>query len=143
MSRTIPSDDVLRIPPPITARSAPFWRGGADGKLLVPHCQACGNWYLPPAPVCPACLSRDTEFAEATGRGIVAAFTINRHEWIPERRVGPYIIAIVELIEQAGLRMITNIVNCPVDEVRTGMEVRALFMQVADAWLPVFEPEGV
>ena len=54
--------------------------------------------------------------------------------------VPPYVIAIVELDEQPGLRLTTNIVNCPVEAVHIGMRVRVLFDHREDVWLPLFEP---
>ncbi len=34
----------------------------------------------------------------------------------------------------------TNIVNCPAEEVRIGMPVRVVFERYDDVWLPLFEP---
>jgi len=51
----------------------------------------------------------------------------------------PYVIAWVDLDE--GPRMITNIVNCPVENVRLGMKVFVVFDQASkDVWLPKFKP---
>jgi uncharacterized OB-fold protein len=65
---------------------------------------------------------------------------VNHHLFNPEVSV-PYLIAIVELLEQDDLRMPTNIVNCPPDEVAIGMPVRVLFEQQGDVFVPVFEPD--
>jgi hypothetical protein len=51
------------------------------------------------------------------------------------------VVAIVELEEQAGLRLMTNIVNCPVDGVEIGMPVEVCFEELEDgAYLPLFQP---
>jgi uncharacterized OB-fold protein len=48
----------------------------------------------------------------------------------------------VELIEQPNLRLMTNIINCPVDGVKIGMPLRVVFENVSDeVALPLFEPE--
>ena len=47
---------------------------------------------------------------------------------------------IVELEEQEGLRLMTNVVGCPAEKVRIGMPVRAVFEQYDDVWFPLFEP---
>jgi hypothetical protein len=52
----------------------------------------------------------------------------------------PYVVAIVEIEEQADLRLMTNVVNCDVEKVRVGMPVRVLFEQHEDVWIPLFEP---
>jgi hypothetical protein len=53
----------------------------------------------------------------------------------------PYVLAIVEMDEQAGLRLTTNIVNCDIKTVAIGMRVRVLFEHCVDVWLPLFEPD--
>jgi hypothetical protein len=52
----------------------------------------------------------------------------------------PYVVAIVELPEQSGLRLTTNIVNCQPDQVRIGMAVAVTFCEQEDVFLPLFEP---
>lgn len=69
----------------------------------------------------------------------MATFTINRQIWEPGLEA-PYIVAVVELVEQEGLRLTTNIVNCSADAVYIGMDVRVLFENHEDVWLPLFEP---
>src|SRR3989449_8457980 len=54
----------------------------------------------------------------------------------------PYAIGLVELIEQADLRLTTNIVGCAPDAVTIGMPVRVTFRDVSDEIaLPLFEPD--
>ena len=76
-----------------------------------------------------------------SGRGRVASFTVNYNAWTPEL-AEPFAVAIVELVEQSGLRFLTNIVNCPLDELAIDMPVRVTFLQQDDIWLPLFEPEA-
>jgi uncharacterized protein len=123
--------------PVITERTAAFWRGGAAGELRMQRCQACGWWLHPPGPLCPRCLSRDLESEVTSGRGTVWSFTINRYKWGPGLEP-PYVLAEVELEEQAGLRLLTAIVEC--DDVTIGMPVTVRFEQTGDAWVPVFAP---
>ena len=78
---------------------------------------------------------------EATsGKGTVFTFTINRHPYNPAVPL-PYVIAIVELPEQEGLRFTTNIVHCAPEDVTIGMPVRVLFEQYDEIYVPVFEPD--
>jgi len=75
-----------------------------------------------------------------SGKGTVFTFTVNRHAFNPTVPV-PYVIAIVELVEQADLRFMTNIVDCDVDTVHIGMPVEVTFEPAGDAaWAPVFRP---
>ena len=130
----------FRLLPALKAETEHFWRGGARGELVFMRCSACDTYIHPPAPVCPACLGRDHEPAAVSGRGEVVTFTINHQPWNPTVEV-PYVIAIVELDEQKGLRLATNIVGCPPEKVRIGMRVRVTFLEREDVWLPLFTPD--
>jgi uncharacterized OB-fold protein len=74
-----------------------------------------------------------------SGDAVVHTFTVNHQPWQPGVQV-PYVVAIVELPEQDGLRLTTNIVGCAPEEVRIGMPVHVTFEQVDDVFLPLFRP---
>ena len=74
-----------------------------------------------------------------SGRGVVYAYTINHYRWLPDMEP-PYVVAEVELVEQEGLRLMTNIVDSPLAEVRTGMEVQVVFAHHDDVYIPLFRP---
>ena len=54
----------------------------------------------------------------------------------------PYAIAMVELPEQPGMRLTTNIVECEPEDVHIGMEVEVVFEQREDVYFPLFRPVG-
>lgn len=135
------SDAPIRMLPQVTAQTEAFWTGGAQGELRILRCGACGYWIHPPAPVCPQCWSRDVAAQPASGRATVHSFTVNHQVWNPTWE-HPYVIAVVELEEQAGLRLTTNIVGVEPDAVRIGMAVGVKFEQDDDVWLPLFTPMG-
>ncbi|MFA5885531.1 MAG: OB-fold domain-containing protein [Acidimicrobiia bacterium] len=131
--------DAYRPTPRVTALTEAFWTGGRDGVLRIQRCTDCGYFVHPPGPVCPRCLGRALEFAAVSGRGHVAASTVNHQAWYPDWET-PYVVAIVELVEQPGLRCTTNIVDCPPHDVTIGMPVEVQFAQRGDVWLPRFRP---
>jgi uncharacterized OB-fold protein len=133
------ADQPFRVLPRVTASNEHFWRGGAERRLQFLRCKACGTWIHPPSPVCPSCYRKEIEVAAVSGLATVATFTLNHQPWVPSPD-HPYVIAIVELDEQRGLRLMTNIVNCPAEAVRIGMRVRVVFEQREDVWIPLFEP---
>jgi hypothetical protein len=55
-------------------------------------------------------------------------------------------VALVEIVEQPELRLTTNVINCPLEEIRIGMALQVVFRHIedphGDVWLPLFEPEG-
>jgi uncharacterized OB-fold protein len=125
-------------PPPVLAEgTAAFWTGGAEGELRICRCRSCGWWLHPPQPVCRRCRSRDVAPEPTSGRGTVWSFTVNRYPWSADMPP-PYVLAEVELEEQAGLRLLTAIVDCP--DVWIGMPVTVRFDRAGDAWIPVFAP---
>ena len=73
-----------------------------------------------------------------SGRGRIATYTINHQAWKPELAT-PYVVAIVELDDQPGLRLLSNVVELVPDQVRIGMPVYVTFEQHEDVWLPLFK----
>jgi len=133
----------FRILPAVDPDNEHFWRGGRDGELRFLRCGDCGYFIHPPAPICPECLSRSVAPEAVSGRGVVHTFTVNHQLWIPTFDP-PYVVAIVALEEQDGLRLTTNIVGCAPDDVFIGLPVRVRFEHRDDngyeVWLPLFEP---
>ncbi len=128
-----------RPAPPLTERTGDYWRSGADGVLRIARCQACGFRLHPPRPVCPKCRGREIAFEPVSGKGEIWSWTVNRYQWSPGM-TPPYVIAEVELVEQKGLRILSNIVDCEIDQVRIGMPVTVAFDHVDEAYIPVFRP---
>jgi uncharacterized OB-fold protein len=82
-------------------------------------------------------VSRELVAEPVSGDGTVFTFTVNHHPFDPTLPV-PYVIAVVELVEQPDLRMVANIVECAPEDVAVGMPVRVAFQQHDDSLVPVF-----
>jgi uncharacterized OB-fold protein len=136
------TDKPFRVLPRLDETNRHFWTGGEHGELRFLRCQRCGYWLHPPGPVCPACLGGDVEAEAVSGEATVHTYTVNHQPWYPGIDP-PYVVAIVELPEQDGLRLTTNIVGCPATAVRIGMAVRVTFDRYDDVWLPLFVPVPV
>lgn len=134
-------DKPFRLIPQVSDENEHFWKGGARGELCFLRCSECRTYVHPPAPLCPDCHSRNLSPEAVSGRATLHTFTINHHSWIPGFDP-PYAIAIVDLPEQAGLRLTSNIVNCELDAIEIGMPLRVVFEGVDDGvFLPLFEPD--
>lgn len=133
----------FRLAPTPTADTKAFWAGGANGELLITRCRGCGHFFHPPAPICWRCRSTDVGPEPASGRATVAAYTVNWQPWIPGLEP-PYIVAMVELADEPDVRLITNIVDIALDDIRVGLEVEVFFEDWGDdddrVWLPLFRP---
>jgi uncharacterized OB-fold protein len=133
------ADRPIRVLPRLDDDNRAFWTGGENGQLLIVRCRSCGYYVHPPAPVCPRCLSRDLAPAAVSGRATIVSYTVNHQPWNPTLPT-PYIIGLVELAEQTGLRLTTNIVGAEVDSVHIGLSVEVVFEHNDDVWLPFFTP---
>lgn len=138
MSASLPLDPLPRQLPALDPDTAFFWKAGAQQRLLICRCEACKRYIHPPLPRCPTCGGAVAP-AEVSGDATVASFTVNYQPWLPIL-AAPYVFAAVELIEQAELYVFTNIVGCPVEEVRIGMPVTVTFEKHDDVFLPLFRP---
>jgi uncharacterized OB-fold protein len=134
---------VLPAPAPVVLPEIKqFWDATAEGKLLLPRCEDCQAFIWYPRAFCPACGSLHIRWEQASGRGSVYSFTINRRGTadLPEyRQVGAYVLAYVELEE--GPRVLTNIVDCDPESVRIGQAVELVFHDTGQGTaLPRFRP---
>jgi uncharacterized OB-fold protein len=131
--------------PKLNETNRDFWTGGARGELRFWRCQDCGYYIHPPRPLCPQCHSKSMKTEAVSGRATLATFTVNHQNWMPGPDL-PYIVAIVEIVEQPSLRLTTNLVNCAIDDARIGMPVKVVFEhhpdEDGDVYLPLFEPEN-
>jgi uncharacterized OB-fold protein len=125
--------------PALERDSEAYWTGGADGRLLIARCEACARYIHPPVPYCVTCGSDRVSPAAVSGKARVATFTVNEQQWVPGLAV-PYVFAAVELVEQEGLYVFTNIVDCPAAAVRIGLPVEVRFERHGDIHLPLFRP---
>lgn len=130
----------FRVLPRLDEENTFFWTSGADGRLRFLRCNGCGYYIHPPLPQCPRCAARDLAPSVVSGKGTVHSFTINHQPW--DGSAEPWSIVLVELAEQQGLRLTSNMVNCANDDVRIGMPVRVVFEQYDDIYFPLFEPDA-
>jgi uncharacterized OB-fold protein len=128
----------LRVPPFLDPDNTAFWTGGREGQLLIMRCGDCGWWTHPAAPRCRRCRSANVEPQAVSGKARVASYTVNYKDWIPGSE--PYIIAQVELEEQAGLFLTTNLVDVEAEDIEIGMDVTLVFEESNDIWYPLFRP---
>jgi len=85
-------------------------------------------------------MSLELEFVPSTGKGEIHTFTVVHRAptkvFEPEI---PYVVAVIQLDE--GVRMMSNIVDCPGEAVTIGMRVEVVFDDVSESiTLPRFKP---
>lgn len=132
---TIYEDRVLPAPNPNPGDEA-FFEATGQGKLMVRKCNGCGkpHWY--PRHQCPFCMSHDLTWVQAGGGGSIYSFSVTRRGGQP-----PFAIAYVTLDE--GVSMMTNIVDCDLDDIRIGQRVKVVFKDAkGDFKVPCFTLDG-
>ena len=130
----------LKPLPDPTPATQPFWDALREHKLKLQKSKKTGKVIYYPRSVSPFGPKDTLEWVECSGRGKVYSYTVARRPTAPQwGEDGDYAIAIVEVEE--GAHVTANIVNCPADEVRIGMSVKAVFADVTpDITLLQFEP---
>jgi uncharacterized OB-fold protein len=126
--------------PHIDEEMRPWWEAAQRHELYIQKCRDCGDLRFHPRALCPSCLSSNTEWVRSRGRGKVYTFTVtNQNATAGFRDSLPYVLAWVELDE--GVKMLTNIVDCPANQLRIDLPVEAVFEDVTpDVTLVKFRP---
>lgn len=119
-----------------------FWDAVAEGRMDILRCDGCGQYVHYPRPICDRCLGEELSPSTVSGRGTLYAWTSVRQAFHPYYvdKI-PYVLAVVELAEQEGLRVTTTLIDVDEKDVRCGMPVEVTFTEVVPGRvLPLFRP---
>jgi uncharacterized OB-fold protein len=101
----------------------PFWQGCREGRLMLHRCEICQRSYWPAS----RCIDHgDTAmgWVAGSGRGSLYTYTVLHHAYTSSMKDKlPYVVAVIKLEE--GPFFHSNVVDCPLEEVRIGMPLRA------------------
>lgn len=117
-----------------------FWQATSEGRLALCRCRVCRTWLQPPLERCRRC-GGETGFEDVSGGGEVHSYIVVRHPAVPGYLDNlPYVVALVELDEQPGLRLPARLVGVEPGEVRIGMrvDVEILPLPGGEHRVPVF-----
>ena len=112
-----------------------FWEGSRNRELRIQRCAECEVFRHLPTPMCPHCHSLDYDWTPVSGRGVVYSYVIARHPVHPairEREQLPYNVCVIELEEQVGLRIGSNVLDIAPEDIYIGMPVEVTFMPSQD-----------
>jgi uncharacterized OB-fold protein len=128
------SDDAANVPlprpDPANEDDAAFWDALRTGELRIQRCASCGVLRHPPRPVCAHCGSTDRGWQVVRGTGEVWSFTVVYPPTLPAFAARtPYGAVVVRLDE--GVFLVSNIVDCPVDELQVGIRVELVLTRIA------------
>ena len=118
------------LPQP-TRDNEEFYLAAQRGELRFQRCRDCGRFRHYPRPTCPHCLSRHFAWELSSGRGTVYTWTIVRGPTLPafEHKL-PY--NVVDVLMDEGVHFVSEILDCPPEEIRAGMPVQAVFVPASE-----------
>ena len=137
---TTPGDTATKPLPQIGPDMAPFFEAARRRELVVQQCAKCRALRFPARAICSRCLAREATWVPVSGRGAVFSFAVMHQAIHPGFAAEvPYPVVVIELEE--GVRLLSNLVDCPLADVRIGLPVEVVFEDVtAEVTLPKFRP---
>ena len=117
--------------PTLDADGRSFWESCRKHKMALQRCLSCKQFRYPPRPLCPNCHSPEAQWSPVSGRGQVYAALVMCRSYGPawEQDV-PYNISLIDLDE--GVRMWSNVIGCPAEDVKIGERVAVSYDDVTD-----------
>lgn len=129
------------LPTP-TDLTLPYWEAARHGQLFVQQCRHCTKHQFYPRSFCMHCMSEALDWVEASGKGQIYTYTVNRrgaNSYMAEHT--PYVVAIIELEE--GVRLMANIIDSRLEDLAISKPVQVVFEKVNDEiTLPQFKLVG-
>lgn len=121
------------LPTPVRDQdTAHFWEGCDRREVMAQRCAECAAFRWPPGPACPECGSPQSEWVAVSGEGTVYSWVVVR---VPLTEVladqVPYAVGLIELTE--GIRIVSTISGCRIEDIRAGMPVRAVFPESSES----------
>jgi len=134
-SETNHHDPVRKIRTPIRldytmtagAAQSRFLRQIANGKIFGQRCPECRKVYVPPRGSCPTCGVATQEEVELGNKGTITTFCIVNIPFAGAAIPIPYVCASV-LLDGADVTLFHLVREVPVEEVRMGMRVQAVWV---------------
>jgi uncharacterized protein len=117
---------------------APYLEACREHRLVVQSCGNCGKHRWPPRPVCAVCGSLEITWVEVCGEGVLYSWTIvHRAADLRFADRVPYVVGVVALAEDPGIRFLGGVVDTDLEELRADLPVVATFRDSgADGVLP-------
>jgi uncharacterized protein len=127
----------------------PFWEAAAKGQLAIPRCELCGKYVWYPEGTCRHCTGTRLRWTAVSGRGSLFSWVVVHRAFLPQLADQvPFVSALVSLQEDPGVRLVSRIVDCPLDALRIDMPLQVAFRPMrftgieGEVMAPYFAPAG-
>jgi len=121
-----------------------YWESCARRVLSIQQCAKCQTFRHLPTPTCPKCQSFDYQYTPVSGQGTVYSYTIPHHPVHPAlRERGAYNVIVVKL-DDAPIKMVSNLVGVADEDIRIDMPVEVTWDEPRPGVvIPRFKPRAV
>jgi hypothetical protein len=128
--------------PELTDRNRFYWEAVRAHRLELLRCQSCGHFVHYPRPICERCQSTDLAPEPISGRGTLYSYcTVMQagHPYFVDKL--PYVIGVVDIAEESGVRVPAGIVDHEAVALRCGIPVEVTFRDLSPTMtLAFFRP---
>jgi len=133
---------MIHFTPSPEGLSAEFYAECAQGRLSFQRCDDCGTWRHPPRVMCTKCGSWKWAWTPSCGRGSIYTWTVTHQPLHPAfAGATPYAVVVVEMEE--GVRLVSGVVDLPLERLALGLPVEVVFEKASAAiGLHFFRPRG-
>ena len=116
---------------------AAYWAGTCAHELRIQRCRSCQAWQWGPEWICHRCLGDQLDFEAIAPGGVIFSWERVWHPVHPALRESvPYLVVLVSLPQAGEVRTIGNLLGDPLQEVRIGDPVSAVFEDHPDEQPP-------
>ncbi len=108
---------------------ASYWREMPRRyRLEAAKCKKCAQVQFPPRLICPECGHREFEDINLKRTGKLLTYTVIHVASSQFTDQVPYAMGVVELDD--GVRLLAQIADCPLEDVKTGIPLRIEFRRI-------------
>ena len=123
-----------------TPTSQPFWDALAEHKIRIQYSPSAQRYVFYPRILAPGTLADDLQWREISGAAALYSYTVAHRPVAPHfADAVPHIIAVAQWDE--GPRFATEIINAEPAELRVGMRVQPVFVDVPDEGITLLRYE--
>jgi len=124
-----------------TDTSRAFWDAARTRRLVLQRCGTCARYQYPPDVACVHCQSVDLAWTDVVGTWRLFSYAVvERPFHVGFEPLLPYVVALAELDEQPGLRILANVLDADPADLRIGQALEVTFEDVGAATLPQLRP---
>lgn len=125
------------------ADALPFWSAAKEHRLALQWCKQCSTFLYPPGPSCSHCGGLEIPYKDI-GRqvtGNLYSYIVTHRAFVPGFSEDvPYIVALVDVDQAGKVKLLANLINCAIEDVRIGMRLRMVWEdRMPEVSLPQWE----